>query len=330
MTLLNQAEWVRFLAMQPNVHLLQSGAWGELKSRFGWDVARIADGKCGVQLLFRRLPLGLTIAYIPYGPIGTDWQTLIPEIDALCRSKRAVFLKVEPDEWEPVSSITIANLSGFEPSAAIQPRRTIVISLTGNEDEWMARMRQKCRYNIRLAQRSEILVHESTDIPAFYQLIMETGNRDGFGVHSQAYYQQAYDLFSKNGQVALLMASYQGELLAGLMVFASGDRAWYLYGASSDKERQRMPAYLLQWEAMRWAAQHGCCSYDLWGVPDEDEAILEAQFSERSDGLWGVYRFKRGFGGEVKRTVGGFDRVYQPLFYRLYRIWSARRGGDSA
>lgn len=330
MTLLDQAEWDRFLDTQPNVHLLQTSAWGELKSRFGWDVARIVQGNCGVQVLFRRLPLGMTIAYTPFGPIGTDWRILIPELDALCRSKRAVFLKVEPDDWEPISSTTESNLSGFVPSSGIQPRRTIMVTLSGDEDDWLARMRQKCRYNIRLAQRSEIQIHESSDIPAFYQLIMETGNRDGFGVHTQAYYQQAYDLFSKNDQAALLIASYHEQLLAGLMVFASGDRAWYLYGASSDKERQRMPAYLLQWEAMRWAARHGCCSYDLWGIPDEDETTLEAEFSGRSDGLWGVYRFKRGFGGEVKRTVGGFDRIYQPFLYKLYRIWSARRGGEAA
>ena len=91
----------------------------------------------------------------------------------------------------------------------------------------------------------------------------------------------------------LLVAEYDGRLLAGLMVFARGSRAWYFYGASNDEERNRMPAYLLQWEAMRWAKSRGCSEYDLWGVPDAEEDALEEGFSTRSDGLWGVYRFKR-------------------------------------
>jgi lipid II:glycine glycyltransferase (peptidoglycan interpeptide bridge formation enzyme) len=84
-----------------------------------------------------------------------------------------------------------------------------------------------------------------------------------------------------------------------------------------------MPAYAAQWAAMRWAKAQGCASYDLWGVPDESEEALEAEFADRKDGLWPVYRFKRGFGGELKRTVGAADRVYNNLLHRLY-AW--RRG----
>ena len=112
------------------------------------------------------------------------------------------------------------------------------------------------------------------------------------------------------------------------MVFASGRRAWYVYGASNDEERNRMPVYLLQWEAIRWAKARGCEEYDLWGVPDENEDVLEANFESRHDGLWGVYRFKRGFGGEVKRAAQTLDRVYNPLLYKLY-LWrmAGREGG---
>ena len=95
-------------------------------------------------------------------------------------------------------------------------------------------------------------------------------------------------------------------------------RYCYMYGASSDEHRNLMPTYLLQWEAMLWAREQGCRSYDLWGVPDEDEETLEAEFTQRSDGLWGVYRFKRGFGGRLVRTAGAWDLVYAPLRYRLY------------
>ena len=102
------------------------------------------------------------------------------------------------------------------------------------------------------------------------------------------------------------------------MVFAVGDSAAYLYGASSDEERQRMPAYAAQWAGLRWAKARGCTSYDLWGIPDATEEELEAGFTDRQDGLWPVYRFKRGFGGEIKRTVGAADRVYNKLLHRLY------------
>jgi peptidoglycan pentaglycine glycine transferase (the first glycine) len=114
-----------------------------------------------------------------------------------------------------------------------------------------------------------------------------------------------------------------------LMAFARGDRAWYFYGASTEEERNRMPAYLLQWEAMRWAGSRGCRWYDLWGVPDAEEEELEANFTQRADGLWGVYRFKRGFGGELKRSAGAWDRVYQPLLYRLIQIYLARHQGET-
>jgi lipid II:glycine glycyltransferase (peptidoglycan interpeptide bridge formation enzyme) len=119
------------------------------------------------------------------------------------------------------------------------------------------------------------------------------------------------------------MAEYEGRPLAGLMAFAWGQTAAYFYGASSNEERQRMPAYAAQWAAMRWAKAKGCMSYDLWGIPDAPEGELEEQFTGRTDHLWPVYRFKRGFGGEIRRTVGAADRVYNRLLHRLYQ-W--RRG----
>jgi len=108
------------------------------------------------------------------------------------------------------------------------------------------------------------------------------------------------------------------------MVFSNGTRAWYLYGASSNEERNRMPTYLLQWEAMRWAKESGCKEYDFWGVPDAEHDELEADFKQRHDGLWGVYRFKRGFGGDLRRGAGPWDRVYNPLLYTFYRWWMSR------
>ena len=148
--------------------------------------------------------------------------------------------------------------------------------------------------------------------------MQSTSERDGFGVHSFDYYTEVYNSFIDKQRAALLLAYHNDIPLAGLMVFRYGERAWYFYGASNNLERNRMPTYLLQFEAMKWAKKHGCTEYDLWGIPDEDEEILEKEFSDRSDGLWGVYRFKRGFGGEIKRHASAYDRVYMPILYKLY------------
>jgi lipid II:glycine glycyltransferase (peptidoglycan interpeptide bridge formation enzyme) len=207
----------------------------------------------------------------------------------------------------------------------IQPPRTILVELRGSEDEILARMKQKTRYNIRLAEKKGVTVRAWEDLDGFHKMLLTTGGRDEFGVHSLDYYRRAYELFHPAGMAELLVAEYEGRPLAALMVFAHGKRAWYVYGASNDEERNRMPAYLLQWEAMRWARRRGCEEYDLWGVPDEEEAALEAGFETRQDGLWGVYRFKRGFGGRLKRAVQAIDRVYNPLLYRLYSLLMSRQ-----
>ena len=328
-------EWRTFLDEYPDAHLLQTGEWGELKSAFGWQAVRIRTSGLGAQILFRHLPLGFTFAYMPK-PLGSEWLSgrrdwtpaddeFWAEVDAVCRKKRAIFLKIEPDLWDGQLDKAL-NVEFFMSPHNIQPPRTILVDLNGREDEILARMKQKTRYNIRLAQKKGVTVRAWDDIPAFHRMMLTTGGRDGFGVHSLQYYRQAYELFHPTGMCELLVAEYEGEPLAALMVFAHGRRAWYLYGASSDEGRNLMPTYLLQWEAMRWARAKGCLTYDLWGVPDEDEATLEANFETRRDGLWGVYRFKRGFGGQLRRAAQAVDRVYWPLLYRLYLLWMRQKG----
>jgi lipid II:glycine glycyltransferase (peptidoglycan interpeptide bridge formation enzyme) len=324
-------EWDAFISRHPEAHLLQTGAWGELKSAFGWTPVHILSpgGDLGAQVLFRRLPLGLLLAYIPKGPVGSPaqapearsryWPALWEEVDQLCRERGAVFLKIEPDGWIVSDEEEIP--PGFRPGPQqIQPRRTLLVDLSGDEAAILARMKQKTRYNIRLAQKKGVQVFPSDDLDSFHGLMQVTGQRDAFGVHSLAYYRRAYELFYPRGECELFLARLEGEALGGLMVFAHGPRAWYFYGASSDQQREAMPTYLLQWEAMRWARGCGCSSYDLWGVPDADEQSLEAQFTQRADGLWGVYRFKRGFGGQLRRAQGPWDRIYRPAGYALYRL----------
>src|SRR5271157_506775 len=329
MPIQNETQWDEFLSHYPQSHILQSSGWGQLKSNFGWLPVRVVVEQSGAQILFRRLPGGFSLAYIPKGPVGKNWQSLWPDVDRVCRAKRAIFLKLEPDSWDQFELELDSQMSGFLTQArTIQPRRTIVVDLNGPEEVWLERMKQKTRYNIRLAERKGIVVHPAKDLKAFSQMMQITGIRDGFGVHTLEYYQCAYDHFAPGGHCELLQADYDGKPLAALMVFAQGKRAWYFYGASTDEERNRMPAYLLQFEAMRWAAKKGCTEYDLWGVPDLDEEQLEANFNNRSDGLWGVYRFKRGFGGNIMRSAAAYDRVYSPVLYKFYLWWSEKRKKD--
>ena len=322
MAILTKEQWQAFCRQNSDHSLLQCAEWGELKSGFGWTPSYVQAGTAGAMVLFRSLPMGLKIAYIPRGPVGSGFGSLWPEVHDLCRKKHAIFLRVEPDFWQNTSEAAELEqtMKGFIPSfATVQPPRTIIISLDGSEEEWLARMNQKTRYNIRLSQKKDLTIEESDDTAVFHELMTLTGTRDAFGVHSEAYYRKCLDCFKESKRGRILLIRYQGKPLSAIMLFIEGKRGYYLYGASSNEERNRMPNYLVQWTAMKLCKEAGCTEYDLWGIPDEDEEKLESQFQERHDGLWQVYRFKRGFGGRVMRTMGSYDFVYDPLLYRLVR-----------
>jgi lipid II:glycine glycyltransferase (peptidoglycan interpeptide bridge formation enzyme) len=315
------------------MHLLQSPAWGTLKSQFGWraDFVPLVGRPEPALMLFRRLPLGQTLAYVPKGP-AINWLDAASVGAALLQLRHhaqkqgAIFLRVEPDT--PDRDLVRAEFlhRGFRPAKAIQPRHSLVIDLQANEDDILGRMKSKTRYNIRLAGRKGVTVRTGSakDVAVFHQLSQVTSDRNAFGVHSLAYYQAAFEAFSPPER-SLLLAEYENQPLAGVMVFGQDERAYYLYGASNNQHRNLMPTYAVQWAAMQWAKAQGYLAYDLWGIPDAPEAELEAHFKARSDGLWGVYRFKRGFGGRFERSVGAFDFVFKPLRYRLLMQYQSLR-----
>jgi len=326
---LDAVAWDRLISQDPRGHLLQTWDWGELKGDFGWSPWRVAieqDGSpvAGAQVLYRRIG-PVTMAYIPKGPAfavadpeveGELWRA----VHAHARQARAVVLKVEP-EWRDDEEVSHSRLRerGFRPgSRTIQPRRTVIVDLQGDEDSLLARMKSKWRYNIRLSSRRGVMVrvagHES--LGTFYDLMTVTGARDGFAIHRRAYYERAYELFAAHGRVRLLIALCDDEPLAALMPFSFNRQAWYMYGASSNSGRELMPNHQLQWRAMQWARSEGCRQYDLWGISDVDAGGVE-------DGLGGIQRFKEGFGGEVVRYVGAYDYAYiAPAYWLLERIWS--------
>ncbi len=334
----DDAAWDAFVAAHPQGSILQTTNWARLKNRFNWSSKRVwlkRDGRlaAGAQILFQSRAFGLArIGYIPHGPL-VDWQdeeqveVLFNQIDFAAYKNKAGLVKIEPMVWQDeVDWPAICQKHGLIMDAdTIQPPRTIVVDLRPSPDDILAAMKQKTRYNIRLSARKEVVVREGTaaDLPIFNQLMAVTGQRDGFGVHAPVYYKAFYELFAPD-HAALLIAEFEDKPLAAVIVSAVGDKAAYLYGASSGEERQRMPAYAVQWAAIQWAKARGCTQYDLWGIPDAPEAELEAQFTEKHEGLWGVYRHKRGYGGQQKRTVGAADRVYNQRLYKLYR-WRRQR-----
>lgn len=316
----DRKQWDRFVAASPQGHLLQTWNWGELKAAFGWRALRLAverDGAlvAGAQVLFRRLG-PLSVAYVPKGPTLLEdddeaAEALWEAVHRASRARRAIYLKVEP-EWHDEDEERHAWLRrhGFAPGAdCIQPRRTIIVDLTADEEGILSRMKSKWRYNVRLAERKGVVVRrvDAEGLDTFHELMRVTGQRDGFAIHTRDYFRRALELFAPDGRAALFLAHVDDEPLAGLMAFAFNGQSWYLYGASSNERRETMPNHRLQWHAMLWAKAAGCRQYDLWGIPDVDAG---------SQDLGGVGRFKEGFGGEVVRYVGAYDYVYSPLLTR--------------
>lgn len=338
--------WDAWLATNPTSHPLQLSGWGALKARFGWEVRRISllDEKgeiaAGAQLLLRSA-YGVKMAYVPRGPLvdwGNDEQrwTLFELIELECRRLGVGVLKIEPALPDTPANRALLHASGFRPSAqTIQPPSTIMIDLA-DDDALLAAMKPKWRYNVRLAERKGVTVRvmQRSDLPTFHQLMRETGERDGFDIHNDAYFDAAFDLLTPN-HAAFLVAEYAGEPLAAIVVALAGKTAVYLWGASSERERSRMPNHALQWAGLRWARERSAACYDLWGIPDDLGQLAMALASGSGDGvasealpvqletlpghgLWGVYRFKQGFGGRVVRMVGAWDKPIQQPGAQLY------------
>jgi len=325
-------QWDMFVRQHPRAHVLQLSAWGALKRAYGWQVGRVAltpdDSSqlvAGAQVLYRPLSKLGSMAYIPMGPLVTQddqWTPLWNALRKRAAQRKAAFLKWEPGLYLDETPPDFSRWGFVESPQTVQPPRTILIDVRGDDETILARMNQGTRRKIRKSLKSGIHYYEGkhADVSTFTAMMQATGTRNEFGVHEPGYYHKAFDLFAPSGEAVLLMAEHEGDVLAGIMVFAVGKMAWYLYGASSNEKRNLMATYGVQWQAIEWARARGCHYYDLWGVPDADAAALEAQFQERSDGLWGVYGFKRGWGGQIVRSAGAWDKVYNPLVYNIYKV----------
>jgi lipid II:glycine glycyltransferase (peptidoglycan interpeptide bridge formation enzyme) len=340
---MNSAEWNDLLTDLPGQHILQSWEWGEVKAAYGWEplpqVWKDDQGQPrAVGLVLQRtlsvpgLSGQFRILYVPRGPVGF-WEypdqraRMLDDLQKLARQQRAIFIKIDPevmlgtgvpgspeamadDVGETLQSELKARGWRFS-DEQIQFRNSVWLNLEPDEEDLLAQVKQKTRYNIRLAERKGVTVREGSeaDLGLLFRMYAETSMRDGFVIRQEDYYRKVWTTFIRSEMACPLIAEVDGQAVAALILFWLGDRAWYLYGMSTGEHREKMPNYLLQWEAIKFARARGCQTYDMWGAPD--------QFDEQ-DRMWGVFKFKEGFNGTVVRTLGAWDYPVRPWFYMLY------------
>ena len=352
----NPQAWNELNATLPLPHLLQTWEWSQVKAKYGWQPIpfvwsdpQSAAGhppQAAAMILRRSIPVGgfarkLCVLYIPKGP-NLDWnnnvlrQGVLDDLQAFAKQQGAIFVKLDPDvelgQGVPGTEQAV-DFSGGEAVRSdllergwkfsqdqIQFRNTVLINLSPGTDELLERMKQKTRYNIRLAQKKGVKVRVGTpdDLPMLYRMYAETSVRDGFLIREEGYYQTVWRTFGASAEAAnthstpfheALIAEVDDVPVGAVSIFYFAGQAIYLFGMSRDEHREKMPNALLQWEAMRRAKEMEYRMYNLWGAPDE---------FDRKDGLWGVFRFKEGLGGYVSRTIGAWDFTPNPLLYKMY------------
>lgn len=339
-------EWDALTQHHPLGHMLQSSGWGALKEQVGWAARRVlvvgADGpRAGALVLFRRR-MGLSAAYVPRGPLFAEDAAsnalLLAALDRMARRARAVFLRLEPNVLEGDARADALHstllVHGFRAAPPLQPRTTLQLDLAPAPEQLLAAMSKGHRADIRRAAREGVGVRVGSaqaDLETFFAIMEQTSKRAEFGIHSRNYYRAAWEQFRTTpyGECArLLLAERDSAALAAFLIFSWAGAGLYLYGGSTEEGLKSGANHALQWHALQWARERGCRLYDFWGVPDQfGRASAAADAAERkrleeeakSDPLYGVFRFKKGFGSQLVRFLPAYDRVYLPPLYALWR-----------
>jgi peptidoglycan pentaglycine glycine transferase (the first glycine) len=315
-------DWDAVAVRSRNGHVLQSRAWGRIRAAQGWrpEELRVGDPLPVALVLWKDVPAGQRIAYVPRGPIFDHREPaqLEAALAALARrahEERAIFLKVDAevrrDDRELVDRFS---RHGFSRSPQdVQPIvSTLQIDLNRDEEAIFAGLDKDTRWSVRTAGKRGVDVVERRDDEAlrgFYRLYVETARRAGFIARPWWYYERVWRTLLDEDNALLLMAILEDSVVAGAMVFWCGERAVYWYGASGDAARRSYASFLLQWRCIRRARERGAALYDMGGIPAEP--------SER-DPMYGVYLFKKGFGGERVDFIGAHDIAPRPV---LHRFW---------
>ena len=318
-----------FVRLHPKGHFLQTWEWGEVKRGMGWlplPLVLEQDGEIRGSLLIlkRRLPLpGIKrcIFYAPRGPVVDiksleHCQTLLAGAERAARDHGAIFLKIDPDVPTDNSDFKdILRQCKFQRNdtgldfEGVQPAFVFQLDITPSAVKLLENMHSKTRYNIKLASKKGVTIRQAEskqDLPSFYAILQETAARDHFLIRGYEYFEMIWDQMVENGLAQIFLAEFEGRVVSATLALILGKKAWYLYGASSNDYRNVMPNYLIQWEMIRWAKEQGCTVYDFRGVSgDLDE----------NNPLYGLYRFKKGFNGDLIEFIGDWDRVYSPALY---------------
>ncbi len=328
METITQADvWDAALRALPKAHILQSWLWGELKGGRGWTPLRFlwrVDGRVVAAAQVLVLQRGrLRLGYVPKGPL-LDWTdgalgtTLLAQLAVYAQQRGLLLLKIDPDvrvdtEVGRAMSALLAQQGWRASFEQIQFRNTMLLDLQPTLDQLMEQMKPKWRYNIHLAVRKGVTVRDATldDLPLLYAMYAETAARDSFIIREEAYYRDAWQRFMRADLSWSLIAEVNDTPVAMAIASHFGAYVWYMYGASLSAGRGYMPNYLLQWYIIRRAKEAGYAVYDLWGAPDTLDV---------SDPLWGLYRFKAGFGAAFVPHLGAYDYTPRTWLYRLYAL----------
>ncbi len=280
--------------------ILQSWVWGQFQKSLGQKIYRFSGDDFVCLAIETILPAGKKYLYCPRGPLGNAEAALI-DLKKFETDHSVIFSRLEPNQKMDLP----------EAAKETQPKDNWMVSLEKTDEELLVGMKPKTRYNINLASRKGVTVREGSqaDLLAFYKLMLETAARNHYRLHSQNYYFQMWDhLAPKN--LKLLVAEYQGQILAGVLLSIFGGTATYLHGGSSQRMKEAMVPYLLHFEGMKLARSLGGKLYDFGGVSVSDD----------SRHSWaGISRFKKGFGGFLVSYPGAFDLIYSPIWYNVYR-----------
>jgi len=309
-------------------HPIQSWEWGEFRWKTGIKVIRrgIYQGRnlvSGFQLTIHPLPFsGLTIGYLPKGPLPN--KSIIDELVKIGKAENCIFIKIEPNSKKfPISNFQfpISNTKLVKSPHPLFTPYTFEIDLTKSEEELMAKMKEKTRYNIRLAQRHGVKVVEDNSNQAFetyLKLYWETCRRQKFYAHDEKYHQLMWQALKPSGIAHLLIAYYSPPKtnnslpLAAWILFLFNDVLYYPYGASSSEYRNLMASNLMMWEAIRFGKTHGAKTFDLWGSLGPTP--------NPKDPWYGFHRFKEGYSGKLVELIGSYDLILKPLIYPLYNL----------
>jgi len=347
--------WNSFVGGVPEGDVLQAWEWADVKGP-EWAPVRVGvfrDGTliAGAQILKRALRIGRlpalgTFYYAPRGPIMRDWndqaalEALLAAIAERAKGDRAAFLKIDPAvRVEREDILSRLKALGFGPPASAdaqgfggtQPRCVMQLDLTGkSQQDLLAEFKPQTRRNIKLAtdKHGVRAVKNVTreHLADFDRLMQVTGERDGFRPRPLSYFQTVWDHLVPAGMAKLFLTIHEGDILSGALCFKINDKAWYVYGASSNDKRNVMPNYAMQWEMIAWAQEEGCSWYDFRGVsPRRRQEGEDVADLEKNDHLQGLNRFKEGFSPRYVEYLGEFDLVYNSMIYAIYNRAFAMR-----